>query len=221
MMDLLGILSYFIYFEKKGNNIEFSFDTINKFTILIENLSYEDENMLELLFGSKKYGANFVSKYQLDKNDYRGKTFRIFSSDGKKIIETYNGVKFYIDSIYPGNSIIEIFVRNIHQINPYDDFDNKVVIDVGAECGDTPLYFASLGAKVYAFEPIPEHYDAMVRNISLNPTLSEKIVPINAAMGKDGTLAFFRDGSVEVGSASFVKNVHGENAQISHVTGFA
>jgi len=221
LMDLLGILSYSTSFEKKDNNIEFSFDMKNKFTIPIEHLSYEDENMLELLFGSTKYGANFVSEYELDKSNYRDKTFRIFTSDGKKIIETSNGVRFYLDSIHPGNSIIETFVRNIHQINSNDDFKNKVVIDVGAECGDTPLYFASLGAKVFAFEPITEHYDAMIRNIHLNPSLSEKIVPINAAMGKDGTLAFFRDGSGEVGSASFVENVHGKNAQISHVMGFS
>lgn len=221
LMDLLGILTYSISFEKKDNNIEFSLDLKNKFTIPIKNLSYEDENMLELLFGSIKYGANFVFEYELDKNNYRDKTFRIFTSNGKKIIETSSGVKFYIDSIHPGNSIIETFVRNIHLINFNIDLKNKLVIDVGAECGDTPLYFASLGAKVFAFEPISEHYDAMLRNISLNPSLSEKIIPINAAMGKDGVLAFFRDGSGEVGSASFVENVHGKNAQISHVTGFS
>ena len=221
LMDLLGILSYSTYFKKVDQNIEFSLDTKNKFTIPIENLSYEDENMLELLFGSIKYGANFVTEYKLDKNRYRDKTFRIFSSDGKKIIETSSGIKFFIDSIHPGNSIIETFVRNIHLVNLNDDFNNKIVIDVGAECGDTPLYFASLGAKVFAFEPIPEHFDAMLRNIKLNPHLSDKIVPIHAGMGKDGNLAFFMDGSGEVGSASFVENVHGKNAKIAHVDGLS
>jgi FkbM family methyltransferase len=221
MMSLLGILSYSTSFSKNNDKIEFSFDMKNKFTLPIYDLSYEDQNMLELLYGSIKYGANFVTEKNIDLKNYRDKTFRIFSSDGKKIIETSNGIKFFIDAIHPGNTIIETFVRNIHLINSADDFNGKVVIDVGAECGDTPLYFASLGAKVYAFEPIPEHYNDMIRNISLNPKLSDKIIPINAGIGKNGKLAFFQNADGEVGSTSFVENVHGENAKITHVTGYS
>lgn len=213
MMNLLGVLTYCYSFSKTNDKMEFSFDMKNKFIIPINNLSYEDRNMLELLYGSIKYGANFVTEKKLDIKNFRDKTFKIFQENNKKIIETSNGIKFFIDSIHPGNTIIETFVREIHLINSDYDLNNKVVIDVGAECGDTPLYFASKGAKVYAFEPVKDHFDAMMRNLSLNPELSEKIIPVNAGIGKDETLTFFQDGSGEVGSVSFVENVHGKNAK--------
>ena len=60
MMDLLGILTFSSYFSKKDDQIEFSFDTKNKFSVPLKNLSYEDENLLELFFGSIKHGANFI-----------------------------------------------------------------------------------------------------------------------------------------------------------------
>ncbi len=221
MMDLLGILTFSSYFSKKDDQIEFSFDTKNKFSVPIKNLSYEDENLLELFFGSIKHGANFITDDNVDMNNYRDKTFKILKHEGKKIIETPNGIKFYIDSIHPGNSIIETFVRKIHLMNPNLDFKDKVVVDVGAECGDTPLYFAGLGAKVFAFEPVKQHYDDMMRNISLNPKLSKNIIPINVGIGKDGYLTFYQDGSGIVGSTSFIENVHGKDAKELKVKGLS
>ena len=48
MMDLLEILIFSLYFSKRDNQIEFLFNTKNKFLVPIKNLSYEDENLLEL-----------------------------------------------------------------------------------------------------------------------------------------------------------------------------
>ena len=52
--------------------------------------------------------------------------------------------------------------------------ENNIVVDVGAQCGDTPLYYANKGATVYAFEPNLNHYNAMLKNLSLNPVLAKK-----------------------------------------------
>ena len=87
----------------------------------------------------------------------------------------------------------ETFVTDLHHINSKIDWKDKVVIDVGPEYGDTPLYFASMGAKVYAFEAQKSHYEGMLENLSLNPELSKQIIPTNAAIGKDGFLDFFID----------------------------
>lgn len=49
------------------------------------------------------------------------------------------------------------------------DIRNRVVIDIGANIGDTAIYFALWGAKkVYAFEPFPGWYTLAQENISLN-----------------------------------------------------
>ena len=66
------------------------------------------------------------------------------------------------------------------------------------------------------------HYDAMLKNISLNPELSKKITPINAAVGKDGILKFYQSGKAEIAeAASFVYNIHGKDAKTTEITGYS
>ena len=43
-----------------------------------------------------------------------------------------------------------------------------VVIDVGAQYGNYTLDACSLGARVYAFEPNPQSYEILKRNVELN-----------------------------------------------------
>jgi len=223
ILPLLGVINFSTScFVKSRNILELSFDENNKFTFSLENLSLEDENLLRLLFEGVNHGANFVTNDQMDVTDYRDKTLKIIQADNKKIVETSNGISFYVDSINPGNTIKETFLNNIHLINSHDDWNGKIVVDVGAECGDTPLYYASMGARVYAFEPMKAHFDAMLRNISLNPEISERIVPINAAIGKDATLEFYSSNKKKIeGGASFVYGSHGKNDELTRVKGYS
>jgi len=186
---LLGALCFATsYHVKSENKIEICQDLKNKFLISLNNLSYEDTNLLEFLFWGSRFGVNLV-KENYNSENFRSRTFRVTQEADKKIIETFDGVKFYLDSI-SAYTIIETFVNTLHLLNPNTNWNGKVVVDVGPEFGDTPLYFANLGAKVYAFEALKEHYDGMVRNIHLNPKLSKQIVAINAAIGRDETLDF-------------------------------
>ena len=223
MRSLLGILTYAAdYRVISRNEISVSFDLKEYFTLPLANLTYEDENFLELLFLGTKYGADFITDDKIPKENYRDKTFLIIRFDGKRILETSTGVRFYIDSMHVGNTIIETFVKNIHLINSGYDWTDKVVIDVGAECGDTPLYFADKGAKVYAFEPVKTHYDAMMRNIGLNPDLSKKITPINAAIGKDGILKFIESTNFGGGpGASFLYDNQDGRGRTTEVLGYS
>ena len=86
---------------------------------------------------------------------------------------------------------IETFIRRIHDLNI--DYKNKVIIDVGANFGDTAMLFARKGAIVYAFEPIRNNFDAMVNNIYLNRALGLRIYPIHAAIGEDKRRTFYYD----------------------------
>lgn len=222
MLAFLGILTYAnSYSVKEGRKIEVIFGKRSKFTIPLDNMSFEDSNLVLTLFGGLRHGADFVTTDE-DFKYRRDKTYKITEENGKKIIETPKGIKFYIDSIHPGNTIVASFVQDIHHISSNDDWKDKVVIDVGPECGDTPLYYAYLGAKVYAFEPIKAHYDAMIRNISLNPILANRIIPINAAVGRDGMLTFYQNTRAEIAEmASYVYNVHGKDVKTTQVKGYS
>ena len=215
MLDLVGILRFCTSFKiTSDRKLHLTLDLKNTFSIPLDNPSYEDENLIECLFYGSRYGANFVT-HKIDFKNFRDKTLVITEENNKKIIETSKGIKFFIDSIHPGNTIGEAFVQDIHTIRNDDDYTDKIVIDVGAECGDTPLYYASRGAEVFAFEPMKAHYDAMIRNLSLNPELAKRITPINAAIGKDGMLKFYHSNRSDIAEvSSFVYNIHGDDAVV-------
>ncbi|MEM0134464.1 MAG: FkbM family methyltransferase [Thermoplasmatales archaeon] len=67
---------------------------------------------------------------------------------------------------------------------------DKVVITAGAYTGDTPLYYAYYGAKVYAFEPDPKSFKVAIKNIGLNPALKKNIILENCAINHDGQVNF-------------------------------
>ena len=109
------------------------------------------------------------------------------------IITTLQGIKFDI-KLFDEIIFAETFLHDIH----FSDFDlrNKVVIQAGGFTGDTALYYANRGAKVYSFEPDPNSYEAAIRNLKLNPKLNKKIVFQNLAIDKDRTIEFpISDGS--------------------------
>ncbi len=69
------------------------------------------------------------------------------------------------------------------------DVKGKKVVDIGANIGDTAIYFALKGAKhVYAFEPYPYSYRIAFRNIKLN-RLEDKITVLNeGCSGKESVI---------------------------------
>lgn len=221
LIALLGVTSFATSVSKKNESeIEIILDMKNKFVINIDKMSVIDEKLLELLYEGSLYGASFIANDD-DRFVVNGKTIKIAELEGEKIIEVVDGRKFYLDSITPG-IIVETYVQKIHNISLMEDFNGKIVVDVGAECGDTAIYYANKGAKVYAFEPVRAHYSAMLRNIGLNPELAKNIVPINAGIGKDGMLKFYQSDRSEIAeAASFVYNIHGEHVKTSEIKGYS
>jgi FkbM family methyltransferase len=64
------------------------------------------------------------------------------------------------------------------------DVKGKDVVDVGANIGDSAIYFALRGAKhVYAFEPYPYSYNIAKKNIKLNH-LEDRITLLNEGCGR-------------------------------------
>ena len=78
-------------------------------------------------------------------------------------VRLYNGIT--------NGDILDTFLRN-----KYPAVKGKTVIDIGANIGDTPIYFAVRGAsKVIALEPYPKNYELAKKNIEANG-FSDRIV---------------------------------------------
>jgi FkbM family methyltransferase len=78
--------------------------------------------------------------------------------------------------------IIHIFFQNIYHSLP---IHGKKVIDIGAQIGDSAIYFAINGAdKVVAIEPLDKNFQIATQNISLND-VSEKVSIIRAACSNE------------------------------------
>jgi len=191
LYNLLCILRQCVYHNvTKDGTMVVSFDFINKFDFNLKNLTVEDKNLIDVLSLGHLFGANFITPE--DTNTIQTtKTLKIFEKDGKKILETNNGVMYFIENLVSG--IVEAFIMNIHKMNDDEDWKGKTVVDVGASMGDTPLYYASMGAKVYAFEISESIYNNMLENIELNPQYKNQITPVNAAIGKDGMVTYFSE----------------------------
>ncbi len=85
----------------------------------------------------------------------------------------------------------EICIEEFFSDDEWDmlSLNNRHIIDIGANVADTALHFAKNGANVIAFEPVKHLYNLGVENISLNPSLKERIKFVNKAVGgKKGIL---------------------------------
>jgi FkbM family methyltransferase len=81
--------------------------------------------------------------------------------------------------------LVEQFVQEQYK---WLDVKGKQVLDVGANIGDSAIYFAINGAlHVYSFEPYPYTYRLAKRNVELNG-LEKQITLLNMGCGKDGAI---------------------------------
>lgn len=62
------------------------------------------------------------------------------------------------------------------------DYNNRCIIDIGSNGGDSSLYFATQGANVYGFEPVTPIYEYSLELIKLNPNLKDKLHFFNNAV---------------------------------------
>lgn len=116
-------------------------------------------------------------------DDARWGTWVVSFDDGT--LRTPEGIRFCLDSLEPG-----IFAETyIHQIHFFGfDLKGKAIVDVGGFVGDTALYFAYHGAKVFVYEPDPMNHSLLLRNLRLNPGLADHITVWNKAVGVQGSI---------------------------------
>jgi FkbM family methyltransferase len=97
--------------------------------------------------------------------------------------------------------------------------DNPVVLDIGANIGNHTLAFATCASRVHAFEPVPETFRVLQKNISRNRlsnaqawnlALSDKAEKTRMYLGKPGNMGM---------SSMAKKESSGAEVEISSVVG--
>ncbi|HEY6504857.1 MAG TPA: FkbM family methyltransferase [Chitinophagaceae bacterium] len=84
--------------------------------------------------------------------------------------------------------------------------EDAIIFDIGANIGQTSLtMWKSLKhCRIYSFEPYPETYQKMLKNISLN-NARKSIIPVDIALGsKEEEVAMFQHCEVNSGSNTIV-----------------
>ena len=97
---------------------------------------------------------------------------------------TFKGFKLKFIELEKGDPVAAFAREDYKFLNPKDE----VVIDIGANIGDSSIYFCVEGAKkVIALEPYPYLFKLLSENVNINGC-ADKIVPLNAGYGKDGVI---------------------------------
>lgn len=111
--------------------------------------------------------SNLKKHKQLEINSQKNIAF--ITIKDKSVLKFFGGAQ--------NGDIVNIFLKN-----EYGELyvKNKTVIDIGANIGDTLIYFVKNGAKkVIGIEPFPKNFELAIKNIELNK-MKEKIVIVNA-----------------------------------------
>ncbi len=153
------MFSYLMYKSYNGEVLSIDYD--NKNSLLILN----NEIIIDLTTISKHKTKNLTAIIKAYKNGWR-------YANG---YYEKNGVKFR----YLTSAVFETFENKIYD----EEVKEKEIVDVGANIGDTAIYYAINGArKIIALEPLPSIYTKAKINITLN-NLEDKIIFLNAALG--------------------------------------
>jgi FkbM family methyltransferase len=120
-------------------------------------------------------------------NVLRNIHFLILKNRNRKVIKIVQNSKMLLDLHDKGISrdLYQFGIRKRTSTEMMKKIlnQNKVVVDIGANIGYYALIEASMGAKVYAIEPVPDNYDVLNKNIELNKY--ENVKTYNLAIGDE------------------------------------
>jgi len=145
----------------------------------------------------------------------------------EKIVETFVLPSGASMSGYKGEYIFEKIIKSnmFYEQDLLDkwfpDVRPKVIYDIGANIGNHTVYFAtsSSNVKVYAFEPIPDNYYLLEKNIEING-ISERVESFQLAVGEAPGIAYMKYSQEgNLGTATIVSNsIEASNYEVNIVT---
>ena len=175
---------------------------------------------LDSLISSKFRKNRFLIKFIPDSSFYA-------DSRRKKI--TIEGVNFELNPsdlvqhvlfkpklLTVGDYGIHHFLQQVK--NKYHNHKEIFVLDIGANCGQFCLLFASFFRKhhpdkkvtIHAFEPNPYVFNLLSKNLSLNKSLSQGIKPIEKGLGENESLLEIQMPYRNSGAGSLLRNYQHE-----------
>ena len=103
-----------------------------------------------------------------------------------------NGIYYEIDLSEALDLSVFLFGSFQSHVTETDCFplpQDAIIFDVGANFGSLSLRFAQLApqGKIYAFEPTDYAFEKLRRNLALNPSLANRIVPIQTFVSDAST----------------------------------
>ena len=167
------------FFEKINAHIRYWFD----FFQMILNVNKTFQNSFKILFKS------FKNDFPICANLKNGKKIQLQSFSSMHLISNIpkneqveydtekNNVTIYSKNQFYNNKIIfQGGLDNGDIVNTFfkKDYDQiivneKIVLDIGANIGDTGIFYALNGAKkVIGIEPFPKNFDYAQQNIKIN-----------------------------------------------------
>jgi len=143
---------------------------------------FYDKEIQELITeGDKLIIKTKIQDFQVDDHIIK-EGFKFLYKASKQGLKYKDGIieKEGVFFKHVSQSVFEIFDEHAYDsINVY----GKDVVDIGANVGDSSIYFALKGArKVVGVEPLPNVYARAIEHVKLNH-LEGKIFLINAALG--------------------------------------
>ena len=159
--------------------------------------SWKRKNNIKVILqnGNEYYiGYNLVRVYA---GLIANKNIHIYDlpSDSNDINFTYNDKNIIFE--YDTGDIGTVFSRDEYN---FLNVKNEIVVDIGANIGDSAIYFALNNAKkVIALEPYQYSYKKALKNIKKN-NIEDKITLLNSGYGKDGTIKVDPDFENNTGS---------------------
>jgi FkbM family methyltransferase len=147
-------------------------------------------NKISIINGLRKYIKNYISvAFNIYK--HREKIKVVFKDGHKEILDRNLIIVSLIEQLY---GIKLVGTKDNGELGPVflnEDYkflkpiNGNIVIDIGANIGDSTVWFGIMGAsKIIALEPYQHSFKTAVQNIELNH-LGNKVVILKAGYGKD------------------------------------
>jgi len=112
--------------------------------------------------------------------------------------------------------IQEIVTRNEYHLDRYNNYENEVFLDIGANCGVATIILAKQNPKstIYSFEPHKPTYDMLSQNISLNQLENVKLFNMAVSDVSNKEICLFLSplcsgGNTTCSDENAFKNYHG------------
>ena len=124
---------------------------------------------------------------------------------GETVILNFLGRTLMFDGALEDGDLSGVFfLEQYAQIKPA----GKVVIDIGANIGDSAIYFASrLADRVIGLEPFPQTYELAKHNVHIN-NLDETITILNLAIASDERIVFVDSDAKDTAGKTPLKTIY-------------